>query len=291
MLNFIRFDIKKLFLMRGFWIALIIFVLFCGMTLIIDSMDYHATFEDYQTSQTALNEMAENEGSGDIRIEVESTQNLLTEEEYLIYKEQLRERMTITDFSLSSYGITIVIAYIFFALFVGNDFSSGYLKNMLALRGAKWKWVTSKIVVAVVFNLVMYLVALGFGVLYEISAGQFPAAINLGHLVLNFLLYSLLFILIMLLNVALLLIFQSKVTIMVVSTLLSMGLHINILNQIGNLTGLDLTSYFYSIRLQNMGMDYQGLIIPALVSGLISFLLLYSFNRWYVYRVDFKFES
>ncbi|MBG9979730.1 hypothetical protein HZY91_01630 [Facklamia sp. DSM 111018] len=284
MLNFIKFDLRKMFRMKGFWLSVLFFIALLGLNLTLDHNQYNMDYDQYYQTQTRNNEKAaENEGSG-FQIEI------VDEETYNQQQKALKEGMRFDPFILNSFTLTSVVCYIFFGLFVSNDFSSGYLKNILSIGGAKWKWITSKIVVASVLTLCLFILQILGGLVSEIISEQFLSTISftgiLGQLALNILLS----ILIMLLNITSILLSQSKVTTMIISSLFAMGVHLQLLTQIGKLLNIDIVGQFLSSRLQVMGYDFEGQFLPALLTGLTAFTLLYLFNRWYVYRIDFKFD-
>jgi len=282
MLNFIKFDISKLFKMKSFWFTLFLMGAVTFGLMMLESSQFSTSYEEYKEQQTARNEENRKEGL--------PVFDIMPEEEFNKTNEDIKNSMTISSNINGIAYLAILAGYIFFAVFVGNDFSSGYLKNMLSIKGAKWKWITSKIFVAIVFAIATFIVGALVGVAGELKSGQFLQPIDFGNLGIFLGLHILMMIIIMLLNVALILLFQNKGTVTVISTLMGMGLHVQLLSKFGELLNFNIVEKLYSSKYQAMGLVFDGQLTSALITGLITFAILYLFNRWYVYRIDFKFE-
>lgn len=282
MLNFIKFDISKLLKMKSFWFTLFLMGSLIFALMMLESSELNTSYEDYKKQQIATNEESKKNNL--------PTFDIKPEEEYNNMNAKIKESMTISSNIPSVAYLAIMAGYIFFAIFVGNDFTSGYLKNMLSIKGAKWKWVTSKIFVAIAFALATFIVGVIVGIASEIRADQFLQPINFAKLAIFFGLHSLMMIIIMMLNVGLMLLIQSKGAVTVISTLMGMGLHVQLLGKLGEVLNFNIIEKLYSSKYQAMGLAFEGQLTNALIAGAITFAILYLFNRFYVYRIDFKFE-
>ena len=291
MLNFIRFDVSKFFKSKAIWMCIFFLTIFLSIVTFVQVKDSGQSYSDYQLDYQSQEAEIKEEKDKDATIRVHrELAPLMSEEEFNDLQADLKNSMTISNVFFENYSILTIFAFIFFALFVGNDFSTGYLKNMLAIQGAKWKWVTSKMVVAITFFVIMSLVILGFGLVNEVLSQQFLADNPWKDHLILFLPQVLLFMIIMQFAVALILLTQSKVTTIVIATLFGMGLHSQLLNFIGQSIGIDLVSKLYSSQLLSMGQAYHDNYFEVLLIGLIYLSVLYIFNRWYIYKVDFKFD-
>lgn len=282
MLNFIKFDICKLFKMKSFWFTLFLMGAVTFGLMMLESSQLNISYEEYKEHQISVNEDSKKEGL--------PVFDIMPEEEYNKTNEDIKNSMTISSNINSIAYLAILAGYIFFAAFVGNDFSSGYLKNMLSIKGAKWKWITSKIFIAIAFAIATFIVGALVGVASELKAGQLLQPLNLGNLAIFLGLHILMMVIIMLLNISLILLFQNKGTVTVISTLIGMGLHVQLLSKLGDLLNFNIVEKLYSSKYQAMGLVFDGQLTNALISGIITVAILYLFNRWYVYRIDFKFE-
>ncbi|UPQ86456.1 hypothetical protein M0R79_03530 [Ignavigranum ruoffiae] len=288
MLNFIRYDIRRMFNSKGLWLGLLIINLFLALMTFINYHEVQQTYADYQ--QEAMNQSQPDEQSGLVIERSMEGGQIMTEEEFLANQAEVKASMTFDRFVIDNFPMVIVFAYIYLANFVAADFSSGFLKNMLPLSGAKWKWLLAKIVSVACFYPVLLLNNMIFAVINELLSGQFMTQIHWrDHLQLILPQLSLLMI-ICLVSVMVMLFSQNKVTTIVIATLMGMGLHTQLLTIIENSLGIDLVQQLYSSQLLQMGTQFEGQILPLLIRGLIMILLLYLFNYWQIYRMDFNFE-
>lgn len=288
MLNFIRYDIRRMFKSKGLWLGLLIINLFLALMTFINYHEVQQTYADYQ--QEAMKQSQPDEQSGLVIERSTEGGQIKTEEEFLANQAEVKASMTFDRFVIDNFPMVIVFAYIYLANFVAADFSSGFLKNMLPLSGAKWKWLLAKIVSVACFYPVLLLNNMIFAVINELLSGQFMTQIHWrDHLQLILPQLSLLMI-ICLLSVMVMLFSQNKVTTIVIATLMGMGLHTQLLTIIENSLGIDLVNQLYSSQLLQMGTQFEGQILPLLIRGLIMILLLYLFNYWQIYRMDFNFE-
>ncbi|MGY4105157.1 hypothetical protein ACWOA0_05985 [Ignavigranum ruoffiae] len=288
MLNFIRYDIRRMFNSKGLWLGLLMINLFLALMTFINYHEVQQTYADYQ--QEAMNQSQPDEQSGLVIERSTEGGQIMTEEEFLANQAEVKASMIFDRFVIDNFPMVIVFAYIYLANFVAADFSSGFLKNMLPLSGAKWKWLLAKIVSVACFYPVLLLNNMIFAVINELLSGQFMTQIHWrDHLQLILPQLSLLMI-ICLVSVMVMLFSQNKVTTIVIATLMGMGLHTQLLTIIENSLGIDLVQQLYSSQLLQMGTQFEGQILPLLIRGLIMILLLYLFNYWQIYRMDFNFE-
>lgn len=293
MLNFVRFDLSKMLRMKSLWITLFIFNLFLGIITYVNYHEISMTYEEY-SQQMRLQEEGDQEESSDngTKVEVELILESLVMDEasFNVRKDEIKESMTFDRFVLDNFAPILIFAYIYLAIFVSGDFSSGYLKNMLAIRGAKQKWLAAKLITALVFHIILIANHMVFGLINELISGQFLIKISwMDHLTI-FLPQVVMLVIIMMLVTAVLLLSQSRVTTIVFATLLGMGLHGQILNFLGQSLNLDLVQQLYSSQLMVMGTNFADHLLPVLIRGALMILGLYLFNSWRIYRMDFKFE-
>lgn len=78
-------------------------------------------------------------------------------------------------------SVAHLMVVIVLALFAAKDYATGYLKNLLSLRGMKTKWLASKVVIALVISVLFYLVTLAAAVTGSLALGN-PAAFDAGLL-------------------------------------------------------------------------------------------------------------
>ena len=293
MLNFIRFDIKKLLRMKATWISLTLLSLLLVFVTCMTYYEVNQPYEDYvervESFQKSSNERASREG---IKVEVQSNSNggLMSEEEFEQSKKEELETLTLSNALKEHFGATCIFIYILMAIFIGNDFSSGYLKNMLAIKGAKWKWLTAKLASAtfifILMKLVIFIISYG-GHAYMGRLDQ-PFSL-MDHLVL-IIPQWLLYLVIMFFITTISLIFQSKVSIIVVATLMGAGIHKQLIKLISDSLNIDFTQHLYSVRFFQMGDQFVEHVLPVIGIGVLYLIGLYILNRWLIYRIDFKFD-
>ncbi|MGF3067399.1 hypothetical protein [Facklamia sp. P12934] len=288
MVNFIRFDSYKLLHMKATWITLLILSLIFSLLTYGGYVTTHKSYEDYQLSMTSK----ETNEEGNFKLEIKSMQEgeILTEEEYETSIQEEKKAYRFSDSLIANYSLSLLFVYILSAVFIESDFSSGYLKNMLAIKGAKWKWMTSKLFVALLIFFIFQVVCIAFSVLMAGVTGQLELPIYWQDHLALLLPQALMYLIIMSVTVTLSLLLQSKAAIIVLACLVGTGFHNQIIGFIGDIVGLDLTKQLFSNKLMSMGPNYSEQAMSVVSMGVVYLLVLYLLNRWYIYRIDFKFE-
>lgn len=289
MLNFIRYDIRRMFKSRGLWLGLLIMNLFFALMTFISYHEINKTYEDYR-EEVISQEQGQEQSGVVIERTTDGDSQLMTEEEYLANQASLKADMTFDRFVINNFPVVIIFAYIYFANFIIGDFSSGFLKNMLPLAGARWKWLLAKAVVVACFYPIILLNNMIFALINEFVSGQFLTQIHWSDHLQLVLPQLCLFIIISLFLVMVMLFSQNKVTTMVIATLMGVGFHTQILTLLDNNFGFDLVGQLYSSCLLQMETHFEGQLIPLLMRGLVYILALAIVNYWQIYRMDFSFE-
>ncbi|MCR8969412.1 hypothetical protein [Facklamia sp. 7083-14-GEN3] len=291
MFNFIRFDIYKLLHMRATWISFFLFSLVLGINVYVGHKDIEKPYNDYIVSMTSINDEDEEESSKQFaEINFSDSESILSEKEYELMIQEKKNALKLSNKVITNFDFTFMFVYILFAIFIGKDFSSGYFKNILAIKGAKWKWVTAKVFVASVVYFITQIISFAFSLVGAGLTKQLdqPFAWQ-EYLTLMFpqiLMYSIIMLFLVFLNVYL----QSKITVIVVAVLMGSGLHNPLIGFIDNFLNINITSLLFSNKLMTLRADYINQALPVIGVGLIYLLMLYCLNRWYIYRTDFKFD-
>lgn len=288
MLNFIRFDMKKLFKMKATWVTLLMVAAFMALGTFIEHCSYSQTYEAYETSMTK--ETKSDNVVVVVEVQQSNDQPLMSKEEFQAMKEAERKDLSMQKNIIRFFPASMIFVYILIAIFIGNDFSSGYLKNMLAIKGARWKWVTSKFAVAALIFFMVELIIIGFSYFDAKLAGQLGQAIVWKELLSAIGMQAILVLVIFSFLVTLSLILQSKTSIIVIATLMGMGLHLQIIKMLDDGLKLKLSDMVLSNKVMAIGMAGTQLTWQTVAMGLMYILGLYILSRWLVYRIDFKFE-
>lgn len=288
MLNFIRFDMKKLFKMKATWVTLLMVAAFMALGTFIEHYSYSQTYEAYETSMTK--ETKSDNVVVVVEVQQSNDQPLMSKEEFQAMKEAERKDLSMQKNIIRFFPASMIFVYILIAIFIGNDFSSGYLKNMLAIKGARWKWVTSKFAVAALIFFMVELIIIGFSYFDAKLAGQLGQAIVWKELLSAIGMQAILVLVIFSFLVTLSLILQSKTSIIVIATLMGMGLHLQIIKMLDDGLKLKLSDMVLSNKVMAIGMAGTQLTWQTVAMGLMYILGLYILSRWLVYRIDFKFE-
>lgn len=281
MLNFIRFDLKKLFSLKSLWVTLFIFVSLLAVTSFITIRETQTPYEEYLLINELEYQVSETE---------ESTPVAMTREQYETNQEMSYENLNMSQFTLDNLSAVQLFAHVFFAIYLGLDFSSGYMKNMLALKGAKRSWILSKISVAIMFSILTFVILLGAGVIIEVMSGQWASPIQWDLLIQSFVGVTILNVLIIAILTFIALTFQSRISLVVIATLMATGIHHNILNLFGNVIGVDFTPYLYSMQFFQWAINGIGDYLTVIGMGLIYVIVFLGLSWLTIYRIDFDFE-
>ncbi|MGI6635606.1 MAG: ABC transporter permease [Christensenellales bacterium] len=177
MLNTLRMDIRRLLRARSLYVGMLIIALIVGIAttaihfLTTQSVDdlaqMGAWHEDGDDMQSKLAMAA--------RISPENAKNAMLE---------LRRQADVQSLSMvpiQQIGMAHLMLVIVVALFAAKDYATGYLKNLLTLRGIKSKWLLSKLVIALLVSALLYLTTLLSAVIGSLLLGN-PAAFDAAKL-------------------------------------------------------------------------------------------------------------
>lgn len=291
MLNFLAFDLRKLFISKGFWTTILFMMIGCG---IAGALMVYSANESYENFQNMMEEQAEmeaeeNEGAIQFSIETEDPNANINASQYNLAQTALRETMRVGYFVTFLYSMLSVLFSIYIAIFLGNDFSSGFLKNMLAIKGAKWKWVTAKLGIAIVLMTILFAILTAGGAIVEYLVHD-SLTVNWAFIGKIYGLSLILAMIITMVSVAILLITQSKVMTIIMNILMSLGVHASILGLIDQFTRTSMRDALYTKQFAEYRMDGSIDIVPIIILGFVYIIVLYIFNRIYIQRMDFNFE-
>ncbi|HHX21461.1 MAG TPA: ABC transporter permease subunit, partial [Clostridiales bacterium] len=177
MRNILRMDIRRLLRARSLYVGMLIIALIVGIAttamhfLTTQSVDdlaqMGAWHEDGDDMQSKLAMAA--------RISPENAKNAMLE---------LRRQADVQSLSMvpiQQIGMAHLMLVIVVALFAAKDYATGYLKNLLTLRGIKSKWLLSKLVIALLVSALLYLTTLLSAVIGSLLLGN-PAAFDTAKL-------------------------------------------------------------------------------------------------------------
>lgn len=159
MLNYIRADLGRLF--RGKSLYIIILALFLLMLTVglAYEMTTRISYEDYLEPQEGM-----------LKIEPSTQLSVQSREEYERDQAEQRQQMTgafYLSILSSQPGIFYLAFSLFFSLFLLQDYTRGYLKNILNIPRAKTKWILSKMSLSLLSGLIylglMIVLACGLG--------------------------------------------------------------------------------------------------------------------------------
>lgn len=303
MLNFIRFDIAKMFRTRSFYIIIgIVSVLNLAWVAIALNLGYGQDYSDYRQKYSQHVEQyaaqqereAQEEGQSDTNsLSIAFSlappdEELMDEGTYKVVQEEFLKAFRLDRSTIGQLARLTTGAWIFFAIFLGNDFSSGYLKNLLTMEGSRRKWLFSKIITALVFGLVCFVVSLILGVGIAAYAGVLGHPIHYTHLLGEFLLYELYFVLIMAVTSLFVLFSQSKTVTVILAVLMSVDIFQQGVQAIGSWFHLDLSKYLYSKALAEISFDWTSFPWSVLALAAVYILAIYLINQFKVQRMDFR---
>ncbi|AEA00361.1 MULTISPECIES: ATP synthase F0 subunit A [Aerococcus] len=296
MLNFMRFDLKKMFKSPAFYIGFIfIFALGIFGTHVSQQSGYGQPYELYRETQEkrqAENEekQARERSDDQAGLEIspapsptldEETYQALQEEHYANYK---------LDRACWGFMVNMTkYSWVFFALFLGLDFFSGYLKNLLPLEKARQSWLFSKLGLALTYGLISLWLGLVFGTLTTFMSGQDFTGLDFISLAKHFVLIECLLVFIMALTSTIILLSQSRTVSVVFAILISLGLLASLLGALSNLVDLSLGEWIYSIRYQSLDFKETEPILPLLCLAFSQILLVSAFNNYRIQKMDFHF--
>lgn len=299
MLSFIRYDFKKLFMMRA---LPIFFILVLLPTVILSALEYYQGYgqsydqyevsyeeqlRDHQESQNSDQEMEED----GLHISVVHPGEKMDEATYQAAQAEAKESLSLDQSSFDTMIYLAPLAIVFFAIFIGNDFSSGFLKNLLSLKDARRNWVLAKIPTALVFGLIVLLASLAFGLYTHVMAGLAWKNLEWTSLFLQFIMLELYLVITILLANLLALLSQSKSLTIVMGLLIGSGMIHSLLVTIGSYFDLNLNHLFFLRRMEAIGLEAdKGFFSLALLGGVYLIILL-SLNLIRIKRMDFKFAS
>lgn len=295
MINFLRFDFSKLSRMPAFYIF--IFVTFCFfnvMNLVFYSGNQ--SYEDYkqqyeQNHQETADDKNQNDNFEFSLNYYDDGQALLTEEEFQIQQDLINQSYAFDQTLYTDMMNYMALGIIFFAIFVANDFSTGYLKNLLSLSGARWKWVCSKIPLALIFGVICLILSVLSGLMSHVVSINESISINWHDFFIYFVLMEIGLVLGMAGISFIILWTQNKTTTIVIGSIIGMGIYQQVLQVLSRLSGLDFTDLSYASQVGQLGFELDGAIWPVILQGLIGILLLWGLNLYRSHKMDFNFSD
>ncbi|MDK6371799.1 ABC transporter permease subunit [Aerococcus urinae] len=296
MLNFIRFDLKKMLKSPA------LYVIICLMFL-IGGIGYHVTQrygygQDYQVYKQKQDQdhanyekKATKPADEQAGIEFEPAPSpTLDEETYQVFHQEAYANFKVDRAAWSFMMNMAKFAWIFFVLFLGIDFSSGYLKNLLPLGNARRSWLFAKFAVALAYGALSLLLGLAFGPITHYLSGQ--AFSNLDFLALgkHFILVECLLLTIMAICSLITLLSQSRTVSVLIGALVSVGMLSSLISFIGQWLQLPLAKWLFFIRYEGIDFGQSGQFLELLLLALSQIILVTLFNYQRIHKMDFHFD-
>ena len=298
MLNFIRFDIKKLMKMTAFWIFLLLML---SIPLLASVLGYSGdvSYKEYSENYDRLYETTlenkkklENGAGGGINIVVSAQPSDLEpkmdEASYEKYRLTEVENARFDKSTATQLVACSSFSWIIFAIFIANDFSTGYIKNILSIKGARSKYVLSKIWAAVASTCVSFIFAMLYGLGMIFTSKQSILATDWKKLLIVFVLAMIFQLIAMVTTVLIILITQSRTGTIVIGTLLAMGILRQIFALFSDWLNFDLSKILYSAQIQTIDEVLSKQTIIVVVYGLVLVVVFSVLNLLLVRKMDLK---
>ncbi|AXY26261.1 hypothetical protein CL176_09780 [Suicoccus acidiformans] len=289
MLNFIQFDLKKMVRTRALWVLIGLMVVFTSLSAISDSNALkNSNYEEYkQETLQRIEKQKESEENNSGIVVSSGPEEVVDEATYDALMEQTKESLSFEPSTLYMMQNMVMIAWIFFAFFVGNDWSSGYIKNLLTLDGARRNWVTSKIVSGLAYGVLTLAISLAYGAFTHMISGQDAWTVDVGNLASHFLLNEIYIVIAALVVSLAQLLTQSKTATVIVAFFLSSNMMNSIAQLISSWVKVDLTPYLYSVAYRNLGIDIDmAKIWSVVLLGLAYIVVTYALAQVRSRRMD-----
>ncbi len=296
MLNFIRFDLRKMLKSPA------LYVIICLMFL-IGGIGYHATQhygygQDYQVykqkqdqDQANYEKKATKPADEQAGIEFEPVPSpTLDEEAYQVFHQEAYANFKVDRAAWSFMMNMGKFSWIFFVLFLGIDFSSGYLKNLLPLENARRSWLFAKFGLALIYGLLSLLLGLVFGVITHYLSGQAFTDLDFLTLGKHFLLIECLLLMIMAICSSITLLSQSRTVSVLIGALISVGMLSSLIAFIGEWLQLPLAKWLFFIRYEGIEFSQSGQFLELLALALSQIILVTLLNYHRIEKMDFHFD-
>lgn len=298
MLNFILYDLKKTFWGRQVLLCCVILLLICLLDGAVMFYNLRLNYDSY-IQQLKKPEQSSEQAADQTEVKVETSTDLprhpdgsaFTADEFHDYQEEQRQSVTLKNSMDSFFSLIVVIFAISFSLHVSNDFSSGYLKNMLSIRSARKKWLGSKIALSLVLYSLYFILVLfvSLGIVHVVQGGL-PAT-EYGYQLKLFCLGALYILIFAMLILFVLLYTQNKVAAIVFAILTAMGLPVSLVQLLDGLLKTHLKTYLYSQQLLHFQIYPESSLTTLLIIGAVSLLVPYLMNRRRISHMDFVFPQ
>ncbi|WP_195854026.1 hypothetical protein [Aerococcus tenax] len=296
MLNFIRFDLRKMFKSPALYVIIFLMFLAGGIGYhVTQHYGYGQSYQAYKQKQDQAqakyekNRTKQADDQAGIEFEPAPTPTL-NEESYQVLHQEAYGNFKIDRAAWSFMMNMAKCSWIFFVLFLGLDFSSGYLKNLLPLENARRSWLFAKFGLALTYGLLSLLLGLVFGTITHYLSGQ--AFTNLDFLTLgkHFILVECLLLMIMAICSSITLLSQSRTVSVLIGALISVGMLSSLIAFIGEWLQLPLAKWLFFIRYEGIEFSQSGQFLGLLTLALSQIILVTLFNYHRIERMDFHFD-
>lgn len=294
MINFLRFDLQKMLGMPAFYIY---FILMFALAAVLGPLlyngdqsyqDYYDNYQQFQQSQDAKDEEGNNFEFTLNRYE--ESLPLMDEDSFQTYQKELNESYRFDQITYQFMMTMMDFSIIFFAIFVCNDFSSGYFKNLLSLSGCRWKWVLSKVGLALVFGLIALVFAVISGAINHGISIQPSFSIHWARLFTHFAIMQVGLVIAMLLVSLIILLIQNRTLTILIATLIAMRIQATVLIYLSQKTKLDFSSLSYVLTAEDLGFGLEGSVSHLFLLGMTYILVLLALSLLRSRKMDFQFS-
>lgn len=157
MLNYIRTDLRRMVRARSFRYTMLALIVF--MTIVYSSYNYsfHQTQEALTKPESVIT-FTDREGN----------MVPVTDENYGQFMDSMRQAakpVSVIQAVTTSPPVATLLTGLFFALFVSQDFGTGYLKNQMAQKGVRGKWIAGKISIVIGYVLIQFALLIALSLL------------------------------------------------------------------------------------------------------------------------------
>ncbi len=172
MRNMLKADIRRLLRARSLYVGMLVIAL----VVAIATAGFH-----FLTTQSVegLTRFARNharEDSGNMQAGLAMAALISPESARQAMLELRRQTgvQTLSQVPIQQVGVAHLMLVIVVTLFAAKDYHTGYLKNLLTLKGIKTKWLLSKVVMALVVSILLSLAALASAMVGAMTLGNPP---------------------------------------------------------------------------------------------------------------------
>ncbi|WP_195851053.1 hypothetical protein [Aerococcus tenax] len=296
MLNFIRFDLRKMVKSPALYVIIILMFVIGGIGYhVTQEYGYGQSYQVYQQRQDQAqvkyekNRTKQSDDQAGIEFEPAPSPRL-DEEAYQVLHQEAYDNFKLDRAAWAFMMNMAKCSWIFFVLFLGLDFSSGYLKNLLPLENAKRSWLFAKFGVALAYGLLSLLLGLVFGAVTHYLSGQALTGIEWLALAKHFILVECLLLTIMAIASSILLLSQSRTLGVLIGALVSVGMLSSVLSFVGEWLQVPLTKWIFFIRYEGIAFNQSSQMIELFLLALSQLALITYFNYYRIKRMDFNFD-